>query len=354
MMLLRLSILTGVSFYLLAVCVASEKASKPLLRRALKKKIRGTPILKEVLPEEGHNESGFEEWVIESFEEDEPSGTSLVYDIDGLPQGFFKNEGIVSGKDTITMSVATKSRGNGNAPYTITINPGSRVTINRGDGGRRLAPKTGTSSVLVVNVYTPDPAEDPQRDAEQLSSDCFGIGAPDNDQMVSRYDACSGGRLNLEPATNTANITNGVVEVTIPFNATGVKSDKTVENAAREAAAAKVGSLSQWTHVMLTWTKYAIWPGAAYAYVNSRVSCYKDVHIWKMGIQVHGAFLLCVRRLSFVRWYCVLTHSLTLKSLFRARAQHWLAPLRGRLLHLQRPHMLDGQPKVSSVSSGNC
>lgn len=76
--------------------------------------------------------------------------------------------------------------------------------------------------------------------------------------MVERFDKCSGGELQLHPATSnrqTDGIVNGVVDVSIGDAVTGVASYNTVENWAREAAFAKVGPLSQWNLVMFTWTR---------------------------------------------------------------------------------------------------
>ena len=67
---------------------------------------------------------------------------------------------------------------------------------------------------------------------------------------------------------------NGVVDVMIDFNITGVASYRTVENAVRTATKNKVGGLSQWKHVMMVWSTKASWSGAAYGYVNGRLSCF--------------------------------------------------------------------------------
>jgi hypothetical protein len=209
--------LSSLSMIALVYLFSIGDASKPNLRRHLSNanEIEGTPVLR---VSEGGEEM---KWVIESFAEDEPSGTPLVYDVDGLRQSFFTRNGIVSGQDLITVSDATKSTD------AITVTAGAAVTITPGGSEerrrRRLAAKTGTLSVLVVRVSTPNSTENPERTGVQLASDCFGIGEPDTVQMVSRFDACSGGKLKLIPATNSSDtIINGVVDVTIPFNATGV------------------------------------------------------------------------------------------------------------------------------------
>jgi hypothetical protein len=202
----------------------------------------------------------------------------LVYDLEGLNQTYFEKNEVVSGKDSITLAVAAKSKGRGNMPGKITITPGVGVTINRGSGAgnhgkgkgkgsnRNLASKTGTSSVLVVRVSTPDSEENPERSATQLSSDCFGLVTPDEVQMVSRYEACSGGLLKLKAASNTTYIKNGVLDVTINVTVSGKPSYNTIENAARTATVAKVGSLSQWNFVIFTWSRKAAWDGTFCSY----------------------------------------------------------------------------------------
>jgi hypothetical protein len=308
------------SFCLLATDATATKESKTLLRRELgsPRKVECTPY--QVLGSTAGQEAEISKWMCETRAEDEGSRTPLVYDIAGLDQSYFKNEGIVSGKDSITMERATKSRGAGKVPYTITVQPGSGVTINRGRGrgnrGRRLAATTGVRKVLVVRVTSPDST--PEKTATELANDCFGIGVfADTVQLKSQFNACSGGKYQPGPTANnaTAGIKDGVVDVTISINAVGVLALNTVENAARTAATSKyychfelfsqqpkhdnshclfpirvdkVGALSQFDHIVFTWTQYSDWQGAAaYAYVNGDVSCFRDTYIWQMGVQVH-------------------------------------------------------------------
>jgi hypothetical protein len=234
------------SFYLLAaVAAVAEKSSLlPLLVRrgggGAPARVECTPYLLLGALING-SEENVDKWVCATSEQDEPSGTPLVYDFAGLDQTYFEKNGIVSGKDSITVAVANKSTGRGNyMSHTITVSSDARVTINRGSGAgndrgkgkgnnRNLASKTGTSRVLVVRVSTADTAENPERSAAELSSDCFGLGTPDEVQMVSRFEACSGGLLKLKPAADTAVITNGVVDVKINITLTGKASYNTVE-----------------------------------------------------------------------------------------------------------------------------
>jgi hypothetical protein len=260
-------------------------------------KVECTPYQVDGLPEEGNDErADISNWVCETNAEDEQSGTALVYEIEGLEQSYFTDQGIKSGEDSITIDLATKSEGYRNIPYTITVQPGSGVSVNPGQGhssssnGRRLSPKTGVRKVLVVRVTSPDST--PERTAAELSNDCFGVGGifPDTVQLVSRFKACSGGKFLPGPAVNNAaaGIIDGVVDVTIDINVINVLSKNIVENAARMAAEAKVGALTQWNHVIFTWTQYADWTkAAAYAQVGGSVSCFRDTYIWRMGTQVH-------------------------------------------------------------------
>lgn len=296
---------TILSLCLLATDATAKKESQSLLRRNLNspKKVECTPYEVDGAAEGNDKPAELSKWVCESNEEDEPSGTPLVYDIEGLGQSFFKDQGIKSGQDSITINLAKKSHGHGNKPYTITVLPGSGVAVNPGKGhgnghgsgkgnGRQLAPKTGARKVLVVRVSTPNSAENPERSAADLSNDCFGVGGifADTVQLVSQFNACSGGKFQPGPAANnaTTGIMNGVVDVMINFTATNVLSNNIVENAARNAATVKVGALTQWDHVVFTWTQYANWTGAvAYAYVGGSVSCFRDTRVWQMGVQVH-------------------------------------------------------------------
>jgi hypothetical protein len=278
---------------ILSLCfLVADSSSAKVLRGRPSKAVECTPYELLGAPED-KNEQEISKWVCESHEEDEPSGTPLVYDIEGLEPSFFKNEGVASGKDSITIKAGKKSRGGGK-PDKIIVEREYGVTVNRGRGnsGRRLAAKTGASKVLVIRVTTLDST--PERTATELANDCFGIAnggaVQDTIQLKSQFDACSGGKFKPGPAANnvTAGIIDGVVDVTINITATGVLSYNTVENAARTAATNKVGALTKWNLVMFTWTKLADWQGAAaYAYRNGYISCYRDNRIWMMGVQVH-------------------------------------------------------------------
>jgi len=241
-----------------------------------------------------------EEWVCETSAEDEESGTSLVYKLEGLDREFFEDSNIESGDNVIKIRGATRAKGNKQGPPLITLPPRANVEVTRrgsphASGGRRhLAPLTGDSTALVVRVTAQD--IDVKRNnavytREQISSDCF----TDTVNMVTQFDACSGGKYRVFPASNDAahDVVDGVVEITVPFDITDVNR-YTVENYAREELATKFGfsstadSTLPWDLVMFVWSSAADWEGAAaYAYVNGKRSAFQDNYIWRAAVQLH-------------------------------------------------------------------
>merc|ERR1719266_1513904 len=99
--------------------------------------------------------------------------------------------------------------------------------------------------------------------------------------------ACSGGKLGYEPATGNSNIVNGVVEVTLSQNTQGVDR-YTVEGWVDTAAAAVVGSLTQWTLAMYVLPGGVCFNGAAaYAYINAWKSVYLNTYASYPVVLVH-------------------------------------------------------------------
>lgn len=100
---------------------------------------------------------------------------------------------------------------------------------------------------------------------------------------------CSGGKLQYSPAPIAA-ATDGVVEVTVAMDVAGVPVYREVENAAREAFAFAVGLVGSddYTNVIFVVSREAAWDGAAaYAYVNGKVSFFRDTYIMLPGVVMH-------------------------------------------------------------------
>lgn len=349
MLLLLQRVLSSIFSALLVVCLFSattgttaaeyDEAKHSVVRRQLQQDEPGpvecTPYLVVGLSsaeDEDDEEDDFEEWLCESDPEDEESGTPLLYDIQGIIydthgikgkkfKNFLEDNGLESGNDSIKFTKATKSGGRGTTKgtgghqqRTITVHTGSGVVIQRGAGrgrqnhrrspphqyhpSRHLAPKEGINTALVVRVSTPTPDPPVVRTYEQLQADMFGLGNHhiDTFHMVSRMDACSGGKLQIVPAPDTTTgITNGVLDVML--NITIVETGgvdpilrKDVENMAREEVVQKIGLAlyETYDHIMFTWTrKYTKWNALAYAQLNGKISAYRDNRIYRPSIQMH-------------------------------------------------------------------
>lgn len=201
--------------------------------------IECTPYL--LLGETEEGEPDYKEWVCESNEDEEPSGASIDYSLVGIEQNFFDEQGIESGMDTIVVSSAIRTReegaeihqiahktqlrnvvknslnvfsnknafgltddnssaltqsivGIGDAikkiinqdPYTISVQEGAKIEVNKGKSRRRLAKKKGVSKLLVVRVRAFD-YTGPTRDV--LASNVFGF--PDPDGKIEMYNPVS-------------------------------------------------------------------------------------------------------------------------------------------------------------------
>jgi len=160
---------------------------------------------------------------------------------------------------------------------------------NNGKGNRNLAVVTGNKTVLVVRVIGPD-STTPTFNMGNLSNYVFGTSG-DQVNLKKQYAACSYNRLVFNPATH-ANVVNGVVEVTISQNVSGVENSN-VRNAVSNSneLKAKLGNdwQSKFNHVM-----YCVPPGTisgtsgwiAYAYVDSWLSVYNNWCTYVSG-QMH-------------------------------------------------------------------
>lgn len=98
---------------------------------------------------------------------------------------------------------------------------------------------TGERTVLVLRISSPD--SQPSLSASHLSDRVFGTHG--NDSLSFVYDACSHSKLRFQPAMGT-NIVNGVGEIKIPINVTGMSSFD-LENTITIQANNKFGILSQ-------------------------------------------------------------------------------------------------------------
>lgn len=140
------------------------------------------------------------------------------------------------------------------------------------DGTRRLAPTTGTSTVLMVRVSTNDAV--PAISASTMSERAFGS----TDTLESTFENCSFGKLKLKKATSES---GGVVEISINANVKGARIFD-LENLMITALQNKVGDdLNAFDHIIYCVPKGSYFsptsPGwVAYAYIGSRRSFFND------------------------------------------------------------------------------
>jgi hypothetical protein len=214
----------------------------------------------------------------------------LVYEIN-RPASWFQTRGAVSGETVLIITNADKVNGGFNFKPQMKINAESQIeqSKKKKNGSRRhLAPRSGTSTMLVIRGVSGDGA--PTKSVGDLAVDVFGslAGGVDPVNLASQYSACSKGKLLFVPATGGTNIVNGAVEVTIPNNIAGMNRI-TAHNLFINAAPAVVGQpLSTWTHTFLVMQGSVNFSGAAaYAYVNDSLSVYDDAYGSHVVVQSH-------------------------------------------------------------------
>eukprot|EP00588_Corethron_pennatum_P008571 CAMPEP_0194267412 /NCGR_PEP_ID=MMETSP0169-20130528/1917_1 /TAXON_ID=218684 /ORGANISM="Corethron pennatum, Strain L29A3" /LENGTH=728 /DNA_ID=CAMNT_0039008239 /DNA_START=119 /DNA_END=2308 /DNA_ORIENTATION=+ len=149
------------------------------------------------------------------------------------------------------------------------------------------SPTTGDNKMLLVIIDALDYEVD--YSAEQLSSDVFGS----NDDKVnvnSIFRGCSSDELRIYPGVEDKMDAPGTVRVTINMNLEG-SGDSAIMNAAKDAAAEKIGKSLPGTYANIYYVKKGCYPVAcgyaAYAYVGSYDSMYQGIYITYAGVQAH-------------------------------------------------------------------
>lgn len=139
---------------------------------------------------------------------------------------------------------------------TLFLTPESEIVLYEPNANRRdlqqrqLAPKEGTSLVLVLRVTYRGTA--PSLTSSQLAGRIFGLGSnAEANNLVSQTSACSFGKLTLVPGSGHSAINNGVVEINIATQVTGDNTARSLENLVQTAATSLLGSLSSYQHIMM-------------------------------------------------------------------------------------------------------
>ena len=248
--------------------------------------------------------------VCEMFPEYEDGVEGIAYTIDGVADDFYDDVDFAA--TTVYFSdVTMEAEGGLHGGGKLTPNAGSTVTKDSSQGGvrgrrsnrRRLAPTTGTSSLLIVYSKPPDASN--SKTPAEMADKLFGtyVGGSDPVNARSQVLACSRNKLEYIPACDDTSaagcsaavadstIVNGVIEVDITSNISGVASG-TVVNWATTAANALLGthglSTSSFTQVMHVIPDAASWGGAAaWAYLPGSVSAFRSTYSYRMGVQVH-------------------------------------------------------------------
>jgi len=156
-------------------------------------------------------------------------------------------------------------------------------------------------SSLIVLYAIPLDASNGKHTSVQLANEIFGINTTEVQDAVNvktQMLACSGGQLNYVaacgPEDSTCNnelVTNGILEVPINENITGVKSG-TVKNWVMAEAQVLLNDtgtdLFSFEQIMLVIPDEASWgSAAAWAYRPGYISAFRDNYAYRVGTQVH-------------------------------------------------------------------
>lgn len=160
-----------------------------------------------------------------------------------------------------------------------------------------LSRAQGTRTILAVVVHANDASTTISK--EKLSDDVFGTGLTETDlvNVKSQYDACSYGKLKMEPAADrdpaiagdTIGIEHGVTEVNITVNVAGQRS-RTMQNHIVHALNTKFGvtSPSQLAnHVMICMPPGTRGRWMAVGVVNGWKTVYNDQYCSSISNQMH-------------------------------------------------------------------
>ena len=218
-----------------------------------------------------------EVWCCELSEEDQQQyNASRMVMLEGVDVSSL--DGGVSGHTELQVSEALLSGGRLSVPSSAAVD---MVPIA---GRRRLdTPSTGILNALVLRVTYQN--KNDAADLNQMKSSFF----TDAVNLKERYEACSYGKLKIQPYSGTTtkgvSISGGAVNLNINTNPNQGK-DK-LEDAAQAAAASKLGNLRDQFHLVI----YCMPPGSTgwsgYAYINGFESFYNGEACLSMSVQVH-------------------------------------------------------------------
>ena len=215
---------------------------------------------------------------------------STTFELKGIDKDFLVSQGAKSGHSVLHASTAIVE--DRNSRMVLDIPPTALVKIderqrNLDDKARRrnLAASSGTLKALVVRVISRIGIE-PSASIDQLRSDVF----EDRFCLKSQYDACSHGRLTINPyhgITKTGREVNrGVVNVRIDIDPSDGNKDE-FEAKAKEKTTEIYGDLASQFDLVMFCIPIGTGNWLAYAYINRFDSYFNDKWASSASTQVH-------------------------------------------------------------------
>ena len=216
-------------------------------------------------------------------------------ELKGIENTFLESQGAKSGLSTLLTSKGIVETSDGRIVMVIPPSAVVQVlerpdadldnSIRRRRQRRNLAASSGTLKTLVIRVIAKNGIE-PTASIKQLRSDVF----EDQVCLKSQYEACSHGRLKIEPFqgnTKTGRTINGgVVDVKIDINPVNENKD-IFEKKAKEKAKEMYGDLATQFDLVMFCMPRGTGDWLAYAYVNRNDSYFNDKWCSSVSTQVH-------------------------------------------------------------------
>ncbi|VEU37472.1 unnamed protein product [Pseudo-nitzschia multistriata] len=217
-------------------------------------------------------------------------------ELKGINNQFLESQGAKSGFSALVATEGIVEGGDGTMAMTIPpaalvkvleqpTTLGNKLRRQSGRKRRNLAATSGTLKTLVVRVIAKN-GIGPIANTVQLRSDVF----EDKVCLKSQYEACSHGRLKIEPFTGYTEtnryIKDGVVSVGVDVAPIEGNKDN-FEVAAKNRATEIYGDLGSQFDLVMFCIPPGTGPWLAYAYINRFDSFFNDEWCSSVSTQVH-------------------------------------------------------------------
>jgi len=212
--------------------------------------------------------------------------------VTNIPKDFFQIEAYQSGETRISVLASGISKRtsdrisdavSGHEVIDMIAGSGKIVSNNSKSDIVLSSNLEGAYSLAVIRVsdtYNHSPAA-----AAEISDHIFGTsGDPLN--VVTGYQECSGGKVNISPATGSR-FSGGIMELELTQNIAGLFSEDVEEDVTDELELILGVDLSSYTNIMYILPDEVNFNGAAYAYLDGRISVVSNQYVSYQYVLIH-------------------------------------------------------------------